>query len=599
MVGSVALIHRQFMSSDAQINDPQGFPPRPQPAWSTYCLLAILALAWGLRIWGITFGLPYDFDYDEGKEVHRALKLGVGEYYWGFGKGGLYYLLFVEYAVLYVVWWIMGVVSNTHDFALSIIQDQTVVFLLGRLTVSLMGTLTCLVIFWLGRRVYDWRVGLGAALIGATAYAHGMYSHTIMVDIGMTLALWASILAYLEYEKKQERRWLLGAGALGGLAIAFKLPGAIVLPSLFVAIASRAGRGRDLRQLVKEAGLVLLALLVTLTVVAPEWTMSIGSLHRSFSRVLGIEATSTISSEADLQDDIVDLTTYHGKKWAGYFYILLKEYNIVLTCSALLGAVLGLWRRHRWDMIWSGVSIVFLGIMTAADRSTPEHYLLPIMPAFWLLSSRAVIAVFGHRLWLTAAGFACVIVLPLYALVYQNYMWTKPDTRVLAKAWIEANVPSGAKILMDGMQYRFVMSPPLTPNRSVVARQVAKATEVGPQLSRGVSHYALTLYAEAMAQIEGPTYELHSTVWGLGVEDLTFYTQACFDYIVTSSMITNRYVRDIDRQRFPKSAQFYEQLKTDPRFRVIYSITSVPWKIEGPTITVYKVLSPCQTSSVR
>jgi hypothetical protein len=152
----VALIRRQFMSDDVQVNGLQGFPPRSQPAWATYCLLAVLALALGLRLWGIAFGLPYDLTYDEGKEVHRALKLGAGEYHWGFGKGGLYYLLFVEYVVLFVVWWVAGVVSNPHEFALSIIQDQTTVFLLGRVTVALMGTFTCLLLFWLGRRVYDW-----------------------------------------------------------------------------------------------------------------------------------------------------------------------------------------------------------------------------------------------------------------------------------------------------------------------------------------------------------------------------------------------------------------------------------------------------------
>ena len=91
---------------------------------------------------------------------------------------------------------------------------------------------------------------------------------------------------------------------------------------------------------------------------------------------------------------------------------------------------------------------------------------------------------------------------------------------MIAKEWIEANVPSGAKILMDGNgRYRFVSSPPLTPNSSVVDRQVSEITKEGRGVSRGVSPWALELYAEAMEQVSGPTYELHSTVWGLKVED--------------------------------------------------------------------------------
>ena len=60
------------------------------PAQVAWLLAAILLLALGLRVWGIDFGLPYELTSDESKEILRALKLGAGEYYWGFGKGGLY-----------------------------------------------------------------------------------------------------------------------------------------------------------------------------------------------------------------------------------------------------------------------------------------------------------------------------------------------------------------------------------------------------------------------------------------------------------------------------------------------------------------------------
>jgi 4-amino-4-deoxy-L-arabinose transferase-like glycosyltransferase len=164
----------------------------------------MLGLALGLRVWGIGFGLPYDFTYDEVHEIVRAFKLGAGEYAWqGFSKGGLFYLLFVEYGLLYVVWRLTGRIADARDFALIYFQDPSVFYLAGRLTVALMGVATCLVVFLLARRVYDWRVGLGATAIGATAYYHGVWSHYINVDIGMTLALWASIWAYLWYEHNQ------------------------------------------------------------------------------------------------------------------------------------------------------------------------------------------------------------------------------------------------------------------------------------------------------------------------------------------------------------------------------------------------------------
>ncbi len=567
-------------------------PSRAQQTRATWLLLAILGLAFGLRVWGIGFGLPYQFHMDEIHEVVRALKLGAGEYHWAFGKGGLYYILFVENVLLYIIWWTIGRVNDTHEFALQVLRDPSTVFLLGRLTVAMMGVLTCLVIFQIGRRVYDWRVGLGAAIIGATAYNHGVRSHIINVDIGMTLALWASILAYLEYEKNKDRRWLMGAGVLGGVAIAFKLPGAIVLLPLLLAIGSRPERWQCSRQMLKEAGIVLLTTLVTLTVVAPEWTTSAGYVQKNFSLILGQTGDPTGAFEGDIREAIPLLQKRLSTQWTGYFKPLLKDYNLTLSISALLGACFGLFRRRRWDIIWIVVITAFLAIMSAANRPVNEHYLMPIMPALWLLSSQAIAMVSRHHLQLGIAGLTLVVILPLVALVRTDYEWTKPDTRILAKDWMESNVPAGAKILMDGSRFRFIQSVPLTPDKSTVAVQLARAG--GKTLSRGISNVTLSLYAEAMEEVKGPRYELHSTIYGLAVKDPTYYVHECFDYIITSSIITRRYARKISQKLFPESTLFYQQLKTDPRFKLVYSGGPIPWESDGPTIKIYKVLQTCE-----
>ena len=461
---------------------------RGQPENSGIILFGVIALALGLRVWGIGFGLPYELTYDEVHEILRAFKLGAGEYQWSFGKGGLYILLFFEFGLIYVVSWLMGWVANTREFAIWYVLDPSVFYLAGRLTVALMGTLTCLVVYFIGKRVWDWRVGLGASFIGATAAFHGVHSHVINVDVGTTFALWSSILVYLQYEKKKEIRWLIGAGILAAIAIAFKLPGGIVLLALFMAIGSNA-ETQSYRIMFKEAGMVLLATVVTLTLIAPEWTSSLGALHENFSLTLGRGSASRDISEDNLRDTI-DSITILGGDWSWYFTILLRNYNFALSFSALLGAGLGLWRRERWPIIWSVLSVVFLGFMFAADRGPSERYLLPIMPVLWLLSSLAVIEISRRRWWLIAPGLTCVVALPLIVLIRQDYEWTKPDTRLVAKEWIEANLPAGSRILMDGMRYRFVQSPPLWPDQVTVARLAAQAGGESERINRtGVQSY--------------------------------------------------------------------------------------------------------------
>ncbi len=578
-----------------------------QPRYRWIILLGVIALALGLRVWGIGFGLPYELDYDEVHEILRAFKLGRGEYQWSFGKGGLYLLLFVEFGVIYMVAWLMGWIADTREFAMWYVLDPSVFYLAGRLTVALMGALTCLVVYFIGKRVCDWRVGLGAAFIGATAAFHGVHSHVINVDVGMTFALWGSILLYLQYEKQKKFRWLIGAGILAAVAIAFKLPGSIVLLVLFMAIASRT-ETRSYVKRVKELGLVLLTTLVTLTLIAPEWMSSVGALHQNFSQILGRSSVAADRSEENLRESI-DSITIMGGDWSWYFTILIKNYNFALSVAALLGAGLGLWRRARWPMIWSALIAVFLCIMFAADRGPSERYLLPIMPGLWLLASLAVVELTRRRWWLIAPALTCIVALSLVNLIRQNYEWTRDDTRVVAKRWIEANLPAGAKILIDGMRYRFVQSPPLRPDPVTVARLAKQAGDESGRIDRagaqsylpgeagwaGASTGTWTLYAEAMKRVKGPTYRLHSTVYGLGVEDLNHYVEACFHYIIVSSYNSRRYDSEINRKRFPRSAEFYRGLNTDPRFHVVYSVAPIPWKRPGPMITVYRV-PPCRAS---
>ena len=290
------------------------------------------------------------------------------------------------------------------------------------------------------------------------------------------------------------------------------------------------------------------------------------------------------------------MTTRSAVDWTRYLRILSAEHNLVLTLTALAGFGLGLLWRQRWPIIWGVYSAVFLAIMSAAEVSQPEYYLLPIVPCLWLLSSQAIVILSRGRGWLAVTGLACVTVVPLSAVVRQNHEWTKLDTRVVAKEWIEANIPAGAKILMDGYQNRFTPSPPLTPDRSAVLRQIVGVSSE-PDRFRAVSQKTLKLYAEAMRTAEGPTYDLHSTVWGLAVEEPTYYVTHCFEYVITSSSITNRYISEINRKRFPRSAEFYEQLNKHPDFQRIYSVEPVSWQRSGPSIAVYKVNSSCAGSS--
>jgi hypothetical protein len=574
-------------------------PARLTPSAQLY---AILALAAVVRVWGIGFGLPYDgITYDgltieEIQEVHRALKLGAGEYSDVFGKGGLYLVLFVEYGALFVVSWLFGWVESGRDFAVQALQDRTTLYMLGRVTVALMGVATCYVVYQLARRLYDQRTALVSATIGALAYYHGVFSAVINVDIGSALALWTSLLVYLRFEAMGKLRYLAGAGAVAAVAIAFKFPGAVALPLIGVALLSAPRGSAASGHLVRNCAVLGFAMLATLTVIAPEWMTSIGNLVR-YNFLAAIQSAHAAAQDADLRADIKSITVMRPNWRPGYLMHLANEYNAALTAAALFAAVMGIVRRNRWDLILAGTVVVFIAVMSLSDRTQPERYLLPIVPALWILGGRGVMELGRYRPWLPRMALIIVVAAPGLWLLRAAVEKSHSDTRILAKSWIETNVPSGARILMDGMRYRFSQSAPLNPDPETVREKVDRAVEEGGNFGRGVSEYALSIYEEAMVSVSGPKYELVSTVHGLQVRDVSYYAHECFDYIVTSSMVAGRFKPGAPaRDMFPDSARFYDSLETDTRVKLAHEEVAESWKKSGPTIRVYKLDGKCQAA---
>jgi hypothetical protein len=564
-------------------------------------LYAILGLAALVRLWGIAFGLPYDgVTYDaltieEIQEIHRALKLGAGEYSTVFGKGGLYLVLFVEYGVYFVVSWLLGWVGSGREFAIQALHDRTAIYVIGRVTVAAMGVATCYVAYRIAARLYGERTALATALIGALAYFHAMYSAVVNVDVGATLALWLSVLVYLRFEETGKTRFLVGAGALAAVAVAFKFPGALAILVIGAALVTTTKGNPAHGRLLRSAAIVGASAIVALTIIAPEWITSIGGLIR-FNFMAAIESANAAVEGPSVHGDIKSITVLRSEWSINYLKLLANEYNVALTATALFATVLGALRRNRWELILGGAVVVFVTVMSLADRTQPQHYLLPIVPALWILGGRGVMALGKYRPWFPPVALAVIVAVPSYCLVRAAVEKSQLDTRVHAKEWIEANVPPGTKILMDGMRYRLSQGPPLNPDRATIEGKVERAIDEGGNFGRGVSEFALSVYQEAMETADGPKYGIVSTEHGLKVRDIAYYAENCFGYIVTSSMVAGRFRPGTPaREMFPRSAQFYDSLETDPRLRMVHEEIAVPWKKSGPTIRIYQVRNGCVT----
>src|SRR3989344_4105022 len=107
-------------------------------------LFFILMSALIFRLWGINFGLPYNYFIDEGYLI-----------YWAFYSGSHalappYYLyaplipmiLLFEFSIYYVGGYIIGVFSNPEAFYIAHLKDPTIFYLAGRTTIAVFGVAT-------------------------------------------------------------------------------------------------------------------------------------------------------------------------------------------------------------------------------------------------------------------------------------------------------------------------------------------------------------------------------------------------------------------------------------------------------------------------
>lgn len=546
-------------------------------------------LALVLRVWGIAFGVPHDLTADEPHYIVQALKVGAGEggpllrIWHTIGKGGLDYLLFAEYGVVFAVLWLTGRVSEPRDFALLYLEDPTIFYLVGRVTVAVLGAATVLALYGIGHRLYDRRTGLAAALVAATAYYHVAESHLINVHVPMAFALWAAIWMFVRFEQHGRLGALAIAGALQGGAIALAYTAGIGLLLMLVMLATGPRRPAGWADGARVVGSLLGPVVLMVALMSPDLLLGAGLLLGNFSTLLGLgPAAQDAASDRALIDAV---TILRAGDWGAFLGLFAQPGTAPVALAAVLAAGVGAARRERWTLAFTAAVATLLVIVSVSNRGVNEVYLFPVLPAMWLLAARGVTAVAAGRGWALWTALALLCAYPLFAVVRNNTMISQPDTREIAKAWVEANVPSGAKILMDGERFRYVQSIPLQPNAAAVARRLdgLGSSELA------LSDEMLSVYREAALRVKGPTYDLHSTVYGLEVEDVDHYVRESFDYVVISSYNEKRFDAAGERAQYPKSAAFYDQVRRDPRLERVFTIEPAVWLRSGPTITIYAV----------
>jgi len=537
-------------------------------------LAIILFLALALRLWGIGFGLPYAYHVDEPTYVSAALNLGAGIIGKQPNPTGFSNILFVEYALYFILGKLAGVFGSVADFEAAYRADPSIFLLLSRLTSALFGTANVLVVYWLGKTIRNRLTGILAAVILSVVFLHVRDSHYGVPDITATLFVSLAVLgSALGIQKMQWRYAGLGAIA-GGLAIATKWNvGWVVLP-VFLSIYWLSFTPQvDNRKPFNHRNSII-AVIVCLAV---------GLLIGGFQLFIKpstyfVYALSEARSGSAGGFGFWQIDTVPG--WIFYIKTLVYGLGTVIVVLALLGGIrqllLALRSHNRLSYLLLAFPVTYF-IAMGATRHYFARYALPLVPFAAVFAADIIswltdwVAKQNTRLapLVTALVLLVAIAQPFVASIRHDILLTRQDTRTLAKEWIEANIPAGAKIAVDWPTH----GPPLsTPEKSA------------PNSKR--------------------TYDV-TLVGGTGLSDhpVAWYRQQGFEYLIASSFIYR--IPLVYKKRNAERQAFYASLNNEfelvQEFRPYEGDTEPPFifdEIYGPLISLWKRDRPGPTLKI-
>jgi 4-amino-4-deoxy-L-arabinose transferase-like glycosyltransferase len=524
-------------------------------AVATLLLAAILALALFLRLDGIAWGLPYSLiNIDETVVVPKSFAVARGNVnpHWFLYPSFFFYVLAaVDLLAVPVLWAIRG--ENPLSLA-AFVVDPGPYYLLGRLVSAAFGTASVYLVYRLGRDAYGRATGLLGALFLAVLPLHVAYSHMAVTDVAAVAVSLLALVLLLGAAKGRGRRWLIAGAAAAGVATSTKYNlGLVVLPATVAAIYACRGKAATLVAAGGRVERVWLRLLAA-------------RLYGPMLAAFVLASPFVVLDAPRFVGDFVRQNRIQSRGWLGYENVengfwynfatnLEASLGIVLLILTLAGIAWALWRRTTLDVMLAPYVVLYFA------------YLLPILPLLVLLAARLCLEALrleGRRravaLPIVAAVVIVALVAPAAATLRFNSGLAGNDTRLIAKEWVEQNVPAGSVIASENY------GPPLV-NEEDAAYYAGAGSPVPA--------YRLLELKLPGPGVPEPT---HSLAWVRG--------QGA-DYAIVSSTVYDRVLRA--PTVYPDIVRFYEEL--DQEADLVTVFTPGP-DAKGPAIKLYRLEEP-------
>lgn len=315
----------------------------------------------------------------------------------------------------------------------------------ARAITAVIGIGAVLATYLLGRRLYDHRIGVLAALIVAVMPYHVVVSRQVLLDGLMTLCATLVLYCVARYVESAALHWMLASCALMGATVLAKETSIVLVGSLYAFFALTP----SVRLRLRHVGLGLLVMLLVIAV---------------------FPLTLSLSGRASSGQHYLLWQLFRRSNHGMWFYAQVLPAAIGWLPLLLAAGGLVLLRKHntwreRLLLTWLAVPVAFFTLWPVKGY----QYLLPVVPVIAILAARTIsrlstVAALRRRGTALAGGASLALALAVViSLIFPTWSRIEPSTSGTYLAgtgglpggreaghWLRDNVPATAELLAIG-----------------------------------------------------------------------------------------------------------------------------------------------------
>lgn len=250
---------------------------------------------------------------------------------------------------------------------------------------AIFGVLSCVVMFYLGKKLFNRVVGFLSVIVLSTFFSFYAFATHAMLDVPLIFFMLTSIFLFLLSEGSEKgKAFIILSGLAFGLALMTKQTNALLIPLIlgFFVVLSR----RSIRSLFSRRFAIFLG--VGAFVVSPWLVYMVLQYGQSFLHVF-LVYNNVARAVVPLEGHVGDVFFYFN-------FLVTRENPVwvaLLPFAFAFSAFHAAGKRSKADMLLVVWIVLVLGLFTVAQTKL-FWYILPAFPAFALVTASFLFSLF-------------------------------------------------------------------------------------------------------------------------------------------------------------------------------------------------------------